>query len=158
MLLYASAGISELEIPGKRSLVIYISNCQNSCKNCHTSFLQKSYGDLLNDSFSFLFELYYHYFDVVCFMGEGKNTEEEHIEFKKYCDLIHSNHKQVALYSGRDCTIEEWMNLFDYIKIGSYQQDLGPLTSSKTNQRLYQKVNQKYVNITNCFWEEDSDD
>ena len=53
MLLYASAGISELEIPGKRSLVIYISNCQNSCKNCHTSFLQKSYGDLLNDFFHF---------------------------------------------------------------------------------------------------------
>lgn len=50
------------------------------------------------------------------------------------------------------------MNLFDYIKIGSYQQDRGPLTSSKTNQKLYQKVNQKYVNITNCFWKDDYDD
>ena len=36
MLMYASVGISELEIPTKKSLVIYISNCQHRCRNCHT--------------------------------------------------------------------------------------------------------------------------
>ena len=38
--------------------------------------------------------------------------------------------KRVCLYSGRDVEPENWMNVFDYIKVGSYQQFyLTPVTN-----------------------------
>lgn len=152
MLLYVNVGISELEIPSKRSLVIYISNCLHNCKNCHTPYLKSNYGDSLKKNFKDIFDLYYNYFDVVCFMGEGKETLEEKNEMINLSQYIHKNNKQVALYSGRNCRIEKWMNNFDYIKIGSYQQDKGPLTEKTTNQRLYKKESAEYKDITYKFW------
>ena len=131
MLLYASVGISELEIPTKKSLVIYISNCQQRCKNCHTPYLHGPYGDLLKDNFEIILSTYYDYFDVVCFMGEGKETNEERSEMINYCNIIHNVNKKTALYCGRDCGVEDWMKEFDYIKIGSYQQKKGPITKKQ---------------------------
>lgn len=152
MLLYTSAGISELEIPNKKSLVIYISECHNKCKNCHTPYLREKYGDQLKANFNDLFNLFYNYFDVVCFMGEGNNTYKEQAEFNYYCNIIHKYNKQSALYCGRNCKIEEWMQCFDYIKIGSYQHHKGPLTTKSTNQRLYHKIKNQYIDITYLFW------
>lgn len=99
-----------------------------------------------------LYEAYNTSITCVCFMGEGYNTEDNHNEFKKYCDIIHKDNIYTALYSGRDCNIEEWMNCFDYIKIGSYMEEFGPLNSRTTNQRLYKKIDNKYSNITSVFW------
>ena len=42
---------------------------------------------------------------------------------------------------------------FDYVKIGSYKQELGGLASSKTNQRMYRLANGKMEDITALFWE-----
>ncbi len=153
MLLYASAGISELEIPNKKSLVIYISECKNNCKNCHTPYLHEKYGYPLRENFNELFNTFYNYFDIVCFMGEGNNKSDEKIEFKYYCNIVHQENKKIALYCGRDCDIEDWMKSFDYIKIGSYQENKGPLTNRNTNQKLYKKINNRYEDITNKFWE-----
>lgn len=153
MLHYASVGISELEIPMKKSLTIYISNCQHRCKNCHTPFLHDLYGDKLKDNFDMIFNVYFNYFDVVCFMGEGGETIEDKDELIKYCEYIHSKNKLTALYSGRDCDIEDWMKSFDYIKIGSYQEDKVPITKCTTNQKLFQKEGKKYKDITYIFHE-----
>ena len=152
MLMYASVGISELEIPTKKSLVIYISNCQHRCRNCHTPYLHECYGDLLRENFETIFNVYYEYFDVVCFMGEGKETEEDKKEMLDYCTFIHSREKKTALYCGRDCQIENWMEKFNYIKIGSYQEEKGSITKQTTNQKLFKKENNKYVDITYMFW------
>ena len=152
MLLYASASISELEIPMKKSLVIYISNCQYKCKNCHTPYLHRSYGNTLSNNFDMIFNAYYNYFEVVCFMGEGKEGINDRNEMIKYCKYIHNKNKLTALYSGRDCNIENWMNDFDYIKIGSYQEDKGPITEETTNQRLFKKTEKGYKDITSIFW------
>ena len=153
MLLYASVGISELEIPSKRSLAIYISNCQHKCKNCHTPYLHNSYGDILKNNFETIFIIYYQYFDIVCFMGEGKETQQDRNEMIQYCKYIHENNKLVALYSGRDCDIESWMYCFDYVKIGSYQESNGPIIKSTTNQKLFKKDLDKYKEITYMFWQ-----
>lgn len=152
---YALCGFSELEIPNERNLVIYITNCQNYCVGCHTPYMHDDFGDYLFDNFINMYEAYKSQITCVCFMGEGKNTKENHNEFKKYCDLIHKDDKLTALYSGRDCEIEEWMNCFDYIKIGPYIEKYGPLTEKTTNQRLYKKVNNKYKDITSMFWNQD---
>jgi len=149
---YALVGVSELEIPGERNLVIYITNCQNHCVGCHTPYMCDDYGDILKKYFNDIYEIYKNQITCVCFMGEGKNTENEHKEFKKYCDIIHEDNKLTALYSGRECSIEDWMICFDYIKIGPYIKEYGPLTTNTTNQKLYKNINGKYYDITNKFW------
>lgn len=61
--------------------------------------------------------------------------------------------KKVCLYSGRNVELENWMNVFDYIKVGSYQQFLGSLDSPSTNQVFYRKnADGIYENITHTFW------
>lgn len=149
---YANVGLSELEIPNEKNLVIYISECQNHCQNCHTPYLHEKYGDRLKENFNQIYSLYKNYITCVCFMGEGRLTQKIKNEFKYYCDLLHNENIKTALYCGRDCNIEGWMKIFDYIKLGSYQEKKGPLTNSKTNQLLYKKSGDKYENITYLFW------
>lgn len=149
---YAMAGISELEIPKEKSLVIYISECQNRCLGCHTPFLHYKYGDRLIDNFEDIFYLYYDYFDVLCLLGEGKCGIEEKNEINYYCEFAHKYFKKFALYSGRDCEIEDWMKNFDYVKLGAYKEKFGPLTSKNTNQVLYKKSKDRFINITSIFW------
>ena len=60
---------------------------------------------------------------------------------------------RTAWYSGRD-TISDEINLenFDYIKVGRYDEFLGPLNSRTTNQRLYKVIDNRLFDITNRFW------
>lgn len=88
MLLYASAGISHLEIPNTRSLVIYVSECSNKCKNCHTPYLHEKYGEKLKENFEKIFDVYQSYFEVLCIMGEGKCTLEDKEELN-YIVIMH---------------------------------------------------------------------
>ena len=66
---------------------------------------------------------------------------------------------KVAWYSGEDnIDFFEFGWFFDYIKVGSYIKELGPLNEPTTNQRLYKIgrfYNQQQIlseDITNKFW------
>ena len=150
---YSSVGFSELEIPLERNLVIYLTECKHRCKNCHTPYAQEIYGDELIDYFTDIVIAYKNMITCVVFMGEGNETEKEHMEFDYYNNYIHSLGIKTALYSGRNCEIEDWMKQFDYIKIGSYDEKYGALTERTTNQKLYKKINDNYKDITNIFWD-----
>lgn len=153
MLKYVEALVSEKEIPGEKSLVIYISGCKEHCKLCHTPWLQNvNYGDKLIDNYKDLITIYRNYITCVCFLGEGLNGTCEHKEYKEIIEYVHKINLKAALYSGRNTVIEEWMKIFDYIKLGSYKEEQGPIYNKKTNQRLYKKTEQKYNDITNIFW------
>ena len=52
-----------------------------------------------------------------------------------YAQKLHSANILSCLYSGRDCDIEDWMQAFDYIKIGSYKEELGLLFECTTTCR-----------------------
>ena len=68
----------------------------------------------------------------------------------------------MAWYSGRqELSKNIYLGWFDYIKLGPYIEELGPLNSKTTNQRFYEvskeidnKGNPTYklVDITNKFW------
>ncbi len=155
MLKYIEAGLSYKEIPNEICLIIYVSGCMQRCKECHTPWLRKhNYGDKLLENYKQLIDLYSNYISCVCFLGEGLNTEVEHNEYKEIVKYIHQKGLKAGLYSGRDTTIEVWMKIFDYIKLGSYQKDKGTLYNKNTNQRLYKKESKKYIDITNLFWNE----
>lgn len=153
---YSSVGFSELEVPMERNLVIYLTQCKNKCKNCHTPYAREDFGDELEKYFEKIIELYKSMITCVCFMGEGTESQKEHEEFNRYNKYLHSIGLKTALYSGRNCNIEEWMKSFDYIKLGEYKEEYGPLTENTTNQRLYKKIDGVYVDITKFFWNEEN--
>ena len=101
-----------------------------------------------------ILDLYHEYTTCVCFMGEGDGSETSKAEILQYVNYCHEKGYKCCLYSGQDTAIEEWMQKFDYVKLGSYQAECGSLTCVTTNQKMLMKTeNGKYENITNRFWE-----
>ena len=142
------------EFPDEISLCINISNCQNHCKNCHSQYLWKDIGEPL------YLETLYALIDknegITCIGLMGGDTEPNYVNTlaKAVKDLYNI---KVGWYSGKESlsTLIEPEN-FDYIKLGPYIEEFGPLTSSTTNQKMFKVEHSKgahrLINITNKFW------
>ena len=155
MLYYTEICSSPYEVPDEISLCIYISGCRNRCQHCHYPELQfHDYGLPLLENFFNLTSAYISQITCVCFLGEGRNTSLKHEEFSRCVEYVHFLNLKACLYSGRDIFPEEWMEIFDYVKVGGYRQDLGDLFCRNTNQRLYVKRRGEYVDVTSNFWKQ----
>lgn len=153
MLHYTEIGLSHREVPNETSLCIYISGCPFNCPGCHYPELQRTdFGDILADHFEKIIDLYLKQATCVCFLGEGSGSIEDRAELLRCAAYTHHLGLKCCLYSGRDTIIEPWMESFDYIKLGSYQESLGALDSPATNQHLYKKIDGHYTDITHIFW------
>ena len=137
------------EIPDRVSLAVEISNCRGNCVGCHSPFLRKNIGRELTTEV--IDQLVAEHFGVNCFLflGEGRDPEA-------LLDLavhVRSLGLEVAVYSGRDTVEDIFWNYFDYIKLGPYRPECGPLNHPTTNQRLYRVENARPVDITARFWQ-----
>ncbi len=134
------------EIPDEITLALNISNCQNCCIGCHTSYLRENIGTELTPEVLSAEIQKNSGISCVCFMGEG-NDREALINLARF---IHDNYPDLktALYSGRVAVEDDLYDVFDYIKVGPYIEALGPLNSKTTNQRLYKNRE----DITYKFW------
>lgn len=148
MLKYVDTKVVFQEVPDEISLAINISNCPCHCKNCHSSYLVEDIGEELNSHS--LQELIKANKGItcICFMGGDSNPED--IDALAQWLKIYYQYK-VAWYSGRqELSKDIDLRWFDYIKLGPYIEELGPLTSPTTNQRFY-KV---YIEPSgNNYWE-----
>jgi anaerobic ribonucleoside-triphosphate reductase activating protein len=151
MLKYVNAMVTFSEVPDEISLCIEISNCPCHCKNCHSSYLAQDIGEPLDlqhltnliDSNKGI--------TCVCIMGgDADPSEVDDIaqDIKEYYPGL-----KVAWYSGRQ-ELSEDINLefFDFIKLGPYIEELGPLNSKTTNQRFYLVEDGKLIDMTEIFW------
>ena len=119
------------------------------CVGCHSPELRLNNGTeltegeidkLINENYGI---------DCVVFMGEGKDKES----LLKFATYIKEKHNiLVGVYSGRNEVEEEYFNVFDYIKIGEYKKEYGPLNKETTNQRLYRVKGNIREDITYLFW------
>lgn len=153
MLKYVDTLVSFQEIPDEISLCINISNCPNNCPGCHSAYLKDDIGTPLTYT-----ELMRILKDIrgitcVCFMGGDK----EPWEIQRLAQFVKEKGLKVAWYSGKQ-ELHEDIRLanFDYVKLGPYIEELGPLTSSTTNQVMY-KIDHLadkpfIVDITSRFW------
>ena len=154
MLKYVDTKVTFAEVPNEISLCINISNCPCACKGCHSSYLAEDIGNKLNsDSIK---ELINNNKGItcICFMGGDSNP----LEVDTLAHFIKINYPiKTAWYSGRQ-ELSKGINLnnFNFIKLGPYIEDLGPLNSKTTNQRFYKIEEGELVDITNLFWK-DSD-
>ncbi|MCQ2195713.1 MAG: anaerobic ribonucleoside-triphosphate reductase activating protein [Paludibacteraceae bacterium] len=137
MLKYADYDIVFGEIPDEVTLAINIANCPNHCPGCHSPWLMDDIGEVLDQqALEMLIEKYGADITCICFMG-GDIAPKELEGLSIY---IHQNHApiKVGWYSGRDkFATNITLTNFDFIKIGGYKEEFGPLKSKTTNQRLY---------------------
>ncbi len=152
------------EIPDRVSLAVEISHCRGNCPGCHSPFLKEDIGEELTPAI--IDALVRDNFGVDCFLflGEGRDPEA-------LCALashVRSLGLKAAVYSGRREVDDLLWESFDYVKVGPYVEELGPLNKPTTNQRLYRLLSEgervsdaaavsthagrRFLDITARFW------
>lgn len=161
MLKYVETLIGFREIPDEITLCINISGCPNHCKGCHSQFLWEDIGTPLDEDALVSLMLNNKGVSCVCFMG----GDQDPAYINWLASLIrgmwtNDSDKgswvdvKIAWYSGVS-VISPKINLenFDYIKLGPYIEEYGPLDKPTTNQRLYKVTDEGLLDITNKFWQ-----
>lgn len=142
MLKYVDTKVVFSEIPDEITLAINISNCPCHCKGCHSPYLAEDIGEPLDVWVGFgttvLDVLINKHKGITCVAFMGGDADPKAVNncaryVKRERDLL------TAWYSGRQ-ELSKDINLenFDYIKLGPYIEELGPLDKETTNQRLYE--------------------
>lgn len=155
MLKYVDAKVVFAEIPDEITLAINISNCPCHCEGCHSPYLAEDIGEPLD--LQHLTDLIDKNKGItcVCIMGGDANpskVDDIAQDIKEYYPEI-----KVGWYSGRqELSKEVDLHNFDYVKLGPYIKDKGPLNCRTTNQVLLEiEVVQNKVfkkDITAKFW------
>ena len=152
MLKHKGSAIVLQEVPDEVSLAINISGCTHKCPGCHSQYLWDDDGDSAIVEMGKMIDRYLPYLSCICFMG-GDQDQNELIVM---CKIAHAEHLKTCLYTGYNSMsdlIKPLLEELDYVKIGSFIQEKGPLTSPSTNQRMYKKnVNGGWTDITDRFW------
>ena len=158
MLKYVDVMETFSEVPDEISLCINISNCPCHCKGCHSPYLAEDVGEDL--TFDKLLYLCYKHNGISCVSFMGGDSDPSYIN--KLAAVIKESELPIktAWYSGRQ-ELSDKIDLknFDYIKLGPYVEEKGPLNNHNTNQKFYEvcrmsKLPPKFVlkDITNKFW------
>lgn len=143
------------EVPGEITLGISISGCTIHCQGCHSRELWEDKGiSLTVEELQRLLDKHKG-ITCLCLLG-GEHNIDNLIELFQYA------HKRVktAWYCGLDFIPKDKLGIIEYLdwlKVGHYDQELGPLTSPTTNQRFFQIEhfpNGEYmrIDITNKFY------
>lgn len=123
------------EIPQEISLSYLVTGCPGRCPGCHSadSWNPDRGNTLTAEVLLQDLEKYRKAITCVLFMG-GEWEELTLIHLLKIC---RDQQIKTALYTGADDVSEDLKAHLDYLKTGSYRQDLGGLDSPLTNQTLW---------------------
>ena len=148
MLKVASFDIVFQEIPGEVTLALNLSNCPCHCPGCHSPHLAEDIGEEVNEELlDDLTGRYKGLITCVAFMGGDAEPEE----VARWAAYLKDGGLKTAWYSGR-MNMPKDEKAFDYVKLGPYIEALGGLKSEKTNQRLYKREDDSWIDITSVFW------
>lgn len=156
MLKYVDAKVVFAEVPDEVTLAINISNCPCQCKGCHSSYLAQDIGTEL--TFNEVGKLIKRNSGISCIALMGGDAEPDKINTLASFIINHYNSIKVAWYSGRqELSNSIDLSNFDYIKLGPYKEEFGPLNSRTTNQRFYKVNGKELVDITSKFWKHETE-
>ena len=147
MLKYDGYAIVLQEVPDEITLAFNITGCPYRCAGCHSAHLQKDIGNPLADDLLPIVDQYSSYISCICFMGGDHNL----FELSQLIYILRVKYPELSLciYTGNDNPDDLLFDLFDYVKFGHYDANLGGLNSPNTNQRMYKHR----VDITRRFYE-----
>ena len=155
MLKYVDAKVVFAEVPDEVTLAINISNCPCQCKGCHSSYLAQDIGTKL--TFNEVRKLIKKNSGISCIAFMGGDSEPKRIEALASCVTNHYQLK-VAWYSGRqELSKDIELSNFNFIKLGPYKEEFGPLNSRTTNQRFYKVNGKELLDITSKFWKHETE-
>ena len=124
------------EVPDEVTLAINISNCPVMCPGCHSSYLAQDIGEELDKESLAVLVNGNPGISCVSFMGgdaEPAKVGELALEVKRLNPSL-----KTCWYSGRDLEHAKVnFEVLDFVKVGPYIEELGPLDSPTTNQRFY---------------------
>ena len=137
---YVDTAVTFAEIPDQICLCINISGCQFRCPDCHSKYLWEDTGTELTPEVLDQLIVNNPGISCICLMG---GTEEEILHLLKSSKKIWNLKR--AWYTGQSEIPNNYalLMLLDYIKVGPYIAEKGPLNSKTTNQRLY-KIEHNY--------------
>ena len=154
---YLGTEVTYNEVPGEFTLAVWITGCKHHCLGCHSPELWTNQGEEMNWK-NLSKDIKKHAklgvpITTILFMGGDQDTDTIE-ELAKRCQ---NTGYKIAWYVGAEDVRQSAWCLFDYIKVGRYDAEKGPLTSRTTNQRLYQieRASGRITDITYKFWNED---
>ena len=134
---YVDTQVVFREVPDELTLAINITGCPVKCPGCHSSYLAEDIGDILD--FDSLKKLIDDNPGITCVSFMGGDADP--VKIHEFSDWVHQNYPKLktSWYSGRNLeTGKVNLDTLDYIKVGPYIDECGPLDSDTTNQRFYQ--------------------
>jgi len=156
MLKYADTAITFAEFPNEISLCINISNCPCKCSGCHSSYLSQDIGEVL--SMGRLKELIDKNEGITCIGFMGGDSDSKEINNLAHWVRVNYPLLHIGWYSGKQLLPDDVIDIdnFDWIKLGPYMKQFGPLTNPNTNQKFYKIDRENHIMIwcTNLFWKE----
>lgn len=136
MLKYVDTKVVFQEVPGEITLSINISNCPCHCKGCHSAYLADDIGEPLTEEA--LDALIKNNTGITCVALMGGDADPHEVE--RLSSIVKQNHKlKVAWYSGRDNIYIDLSDI-DFVKVGPYKEECGPLNVDTTNQVFYRVI------------------
>ncbi len=123
------------ECPNEISLGINITNCQFTCKGCHSPELRTDQGAVLTPDILVQLMDFHKGISAVCFLGEGNDIAQMVVLLQ----TVKQQGLKTCMYTAHTTeTIDRSVLPFlDYVKVGAYSQKLGNLRSESTNQRFF---------------------
>lgn len=152
MLKYVDTKVVFQEVPNEITLAINISNCPCQCKGCHSSYLAQDIGTEL--TFNEIRKLIKKNSGISCVALMGGDAEPDKVNVLASFIINHYSSIKIAWYSGRqELSKDIELSNFDFIKLGPYKEEFGPLNSRTTNQRFYKVSGGELVDITSRFYD-----
>ena len=152
MLKYVNHDIVFQEFPDEVTLAVNLSRCPCACPGCHSTYLWGDNGEeLTEERWLALVEQYGRTITCAALMG-GDNDPAAVGELFALVRRVYGDKLKTGWYSGRAQLPKDFdPRLFDYVKLGPYIEERGPLKAATTNQRLYRFVDGQQTDITACF-------
>lgn len=153
MLKYVDVMETFAEVPDEITLAINLSNCPHRCEGCHSAYLQEDVGTILTEEIIDILINQHKGITCIALLGGDNDT------FTLFYLLNYIKEKYPSIktcwYTGFDHIVADKLNKnlpLNYLKIGSYKKEFGPLTNPNTNQRFYELKDNKWNDITYKFW------
>lgn len=145
-----STGVTMNEVPDHLAFYIEMGNCKQKCKGCHSPHLWNTVDNPMSiEELEFLaYDAINKGANAIVLMG-GTTNGIPYPHLVRLIDKL-SQIAPVCLYSGSDDYKQDMLiaitTQLTWLKIGSYQEELGGLSSKTSNQKFYRKVYIDYPN------------
>ena len=139
---YVDTRVVFREVPDEITLAINISGCPVKCPGCHSSYLVRDIGTPLD--FEALEGLIAVNKGISCVSFMGGDADPAYVgQLASKMKAAHPGLK-ACWYSGRDLeNAKPLLEILDYVKVGPYIDEFGPLDWETTNQRFYRIIHKE---------------